>query len=250
MRRLLVSLACFLVGIGWFGIAKPVTAQTIPGDMISPVNASTNCISIEGALDALPAIQPNVCRGLAQQYWQIDTDGRWQTGANTSYCLARKSSGSRNLTVRLCTDPLTLRLQVDPTNSAIYTVVGEDLALDNYGSEVGLWSKHGGTNQQWRWFQDDLNLVNTQGCSITYPFAATDTTTYRQELACDRISRLHPVYRTDCCCAHDHVPWPSRRRSDTRYQELRLQPAVQRPWLSADVLGTTQLAEYWSLRAT
>ena len=61
-------------------------------------------------LDTLPAIQAQVCRGKAEQYWQIDGTGRWQSGADTNYCLARKSSGSCALSVRLCTDALTLQL--------------------------------------------------------------------------------------------------------------------------------------------
>ncbi|MFN8442821.1 MAG: M60 family metallopeptidase [Caldilineaceae bacterium] len=162
--------------------------------MISPVNASGVCITIVGELIALPTIQPLVCRGQADQTWQIDGDGKWHSGADTNYCLARKSNGSWTLTVLPCTDVRTLQLTPDATNSAVYNVVGDTLALDNYGSEVGLYPKHGNANQQWRWFQDDLATVTAQGCAITYPFPASDTATYERELACDRVSRVQPPY--------------------------------------------------------
>ncbi|MEZ4733352.1 MAG: M60 family metallopeptidase [Caldilineaceae bacterium] len=194
MYRRSLLLASLLACLVLFGLATTASAQSIPGDMISPVNAPTACITIVGALDALPTIQPQACRGLAQQYWQVAGDGKWHSGADSTYCLARKSSGSWTLTVLPCTDSRALQLAPDAANPAVYTVVGETTALDNYGSEVGLYSKHGGSNQQWRWFQDDLTTVNTQGCAITYPFPASDSATYARELACDRVGKVQPPY--------------------------------------------------------
>ena len=108
------GLLFYLIGVwvylGLFGIVEPVSGQSTPGDLVSPTDSPGSCLTIAGALDTLPAIQAQVCRGKAEQYWQIDGTGRWQSGADTNYCLARKSSGSRALSVRLCIDALTLQL--------------------------------------------------------------------------------------------------------------------------------------------
>ena len=194
MHKLFFCFAFVLAGLLVLGYSTTVVAQSIPGDMISPASAAGACITIVGDLAALPAIQPQACRGLAQQYWEVDANGKWHSGADTTYCLARKSSGSWTLTVLACTDARTLQLAPDAANPAVYTVVGDTTALDNYGSEVGLYSKHSGTNQQWRWFADTLAVVNAQGCAITYPFPASDTATYNRELACDQVSKLQPPY--------------------------------------------------------
>jgi uncharacterized repeat protein (TIGR01451 family) len=209
------SLFCLLslwIWLSLFGAATPTFAQPHPGDLISPVNSPAACITVSGALDTLPALQTEVCRSKPEQYWQVDDTGRWQSGANTNYCLARKSSGSWTLTVRPCTDPLTLYLQPDPTHPAIYTVVGDNTVLDNYGSEVGLWSKHGGANQQWRWFQQDLDFIAQHAnVAVTYPISVNDPQAifkYNLELARDRVARMQPPFVVPAAAYRDAAIYP------------------------------------------
>ncbi|MFM7584197.1 MAG: M60 family peptidase N-terminal accessory domain-containing protein, partial [Caldilinea sp.] len=211
-RKPLFCLLSLWIWLSLFGAATPAFAQTPPGDLISPANSPAACIAVSGALDSLPTIQTEVCRGKPEQYWQVDGTGRWQSGANTNYCLARKSSGSRTLTVRLCTDPLTLQLQPDSSNAAIYAVVGDNTVLDNYGSEVGLWTKHGGANQQWRWFKDDLNLVTQNAnVTVTYPLSVSDpqaTFKYNLEIARDRVARMQPPFVVPAAAYRDAAIYP------------------------------------------
>lgn len=180
--------------------------QTIPGDMLSPVSSPESCMTVVGDLTATPTIQPQPCRGLASQYWQPDGANKWHSGVDTNYCLARKTTGSWTLTIFPCTDSRTITLQV--VNTQVYVVSNTTLALDNYGAEIGLYTQHNGSNQQWRWLQPDLTVVNSQGCAITYPFPASETATYERELSCDRVAKIQPPYVIPAAAQRDPAVFP------------------------------------------
>ena len=198
MRIPSLLFAFLLAGCTLLGAAIIANAQG-SGDMISPKFDSAQCLTVDGAVNAAPAIKLQACRGTNSQSWVRDTGAsKWRTALDNNYCLATVDStpyAAAPLTVRLCTDSRSLTLEPNPTLADSYRIAGTAFVLDTgvYGY-VAIAHQNGWSYQYWRWFQDDLATVNAQGCAITYPFPATDTATYTRELACDRVSKVQPPY--------------------------------------------------------
>ena len=198
MRIPSLLFAFLLAGCTLLGATIIAKAQG-SGDMISPKFDSAQCLTVDGAVNAAPAIKLQACRGTNSQSWVRDTGtSKWRTALDNNYCLATVDStpyASAPLTVRLCTDSRALTLEPNPTLADSYRIAGTAFVLDTgvYGY-VAIAHQNGWSYQYWRWFQDDLATVNAQGCAITYPFPATDTATYTRELACDRVSKVQPPY--------------------------------------------------------
>ena len=198
MRIPSLLFAFLLAGCTLLGATIIAKAQG-SGDMISPKFDSAQCLTVDGAVNAAPAIKLQACRGTNSQSWVRDTGAsKWRTALDNNYCLATVDStpyASAPLTVRLCTDSRALTLEPNPTLADSYRIAGTAFVLDTgvYGY-VAIAHQNGWSYQYWRWFQDDLATVNAQGCAITYPFQATDTATYTRELACDRVSKVQPPY--------------------------------------------------------
>ena len=198
MRIPSLLFAFLLAGCTLLGATIIAKAQG-SGDMISPKFDSAQCLTVDGAVNAAPAIKLQACRGTNSQSWVRDTGtSKWRTALDNNYCLATVDStpyASAPLTVRLCTDSRALTLESNPTLADSYRIAGTAFVLDTgvYGY-VAIAHQNGWSYQYWRWFQDDLATVNAQGCAITYPFPATDTATYTRELACDRVSKVQPPY--------------------------------------------------------
>lgn len=198
MRIPSLLFAFLLAGCTLLGATIIAKAQG-SGDMISPKFDSAQCLTVDGAVNAAPAIKLQACRGTNSQSWVRDTGAsKWRTALDNNYCLATVDStpyASAPLTVRLCTDSRALTLEPNPTLADSYRIAGTAFVLDTgvYGY-VAIAHQNGWSYQYWRWFQDDLATVNAQGCAITYPFPATDTATYTRELACDRVSKVQPPY--------------------------------------------------------
>ncbi|MFZ4664023.1 MAG: hypothetical protein ACOYNY_43900, partial [Caldilineaceae bacterium] len=196
MRIPSLLFAFLLAGCTLLGAAIIANAQG-SGDMISPKFDSAQCLTVDGAVNAAPAIKLQACRGTNSQSWVRDTGAsKWRTALDNNYCLATVDStpyAAAPLTVRLCTDSRALTLEPNPTLADSYRIAGTAFVLDTgvYGY-VAIAHQNGWSYQYWRWFQDDLATVNAQGCAITYPFPATDTATYNRELACDRVSKVQP----------------------------------------------------------
>ncbi|MCE7981119.1 MAG: hypothetical protein DYG89_08005 [Caldilinea sp. CFX5] len=199
MRTISLLFAFLLAGCALLGYTTIAAAQGASGDMISPKFDSAQCLTVDGAANATPAIKLQACRGANNQYWVRDVGAsKWRTALDNNYCLAtvdNAPSASAPLTVRLCTDSRALTLEPNPTLADSYRIAGTAYVLDTgvYGY-VAIAHQNGWSYQYWRWFQDDLSVVNAQGCAITYPFPATDTATYNRELACDRVSKVQPPY--------------------------------------------------------
>ncbi|MFN8487452.1 MAG: M60 family metallopeptidase [Caldilineaceae bacterium] len=194
-------------------LPRPV-AQTVTGDMISPRNDLSQCLTVDGTdVTIAPNIILDTCRGTTQQLWTHNAGaGQWQTGLNSSYCLATVGStpsAGGSLTVRLCTDSRAFSLEPNPTLTDSYRLVGTSFVLDwgVYG-KVAVASQNGWDYQFFRWFQPDLDTVNAQGCAITYPFAATATATYNRELACDHVAKMQPPYVRPAAAQRDPSIFP------------------------------------------
>ncbi|MCW1970552.1 MAG: M60 family metallopeptidase, partial [Anaerolineae bacterium] len=190
-------------------VVSVVEAVASGPDMISPRNNSSVCLTADGDVTANPAIRPLPCRGSSNQLWEV-VSNKWQNSANSSYCLARLSSGSWTLTTKLCTDSLALQLTASATYSYVYVLTTDSgLALDNYGSEIGLYYIHGGSNQQYGWLQDDLAFIEANASTaVTYPLAASETAKYNLEVARDRVARIQPPYVVPASAYRDPAVFP------------------------------------------
>lgn len=173
---------------------------TTTGDMISPKFNSNQCLAVDGTdVNGMPDILLEPCRGLTNQRWQHDRGAsQWRTALDPTYCLAKRGTNAGaggSLAVLPCTDSRSLTLLPNPTLTDSYQISGTTYVLDSgvYGY-VAQAHQNGWSYQYWRWLQDDLDLVNAPGCAIAYPFPSSETATYTQELACDRIAKVQPPY--------------------------------------------------------
>jgi len=195
-----VSLSTFLAPLSARVAEAAPPAALLPADMVSPAMDNSQCLTVDGASAATePAVILAPCRGTPQQMWTHDSvSGKWTNGLNTSYCMAadKNSQGAwannTRLRIALCTGPKALTFAPDANNAKVWRVVGTTLALDWNG--LSVYNYHGGQAQQFSWLQPDLDIVNAQGCNITYPILVTETAKYARELACDHVAKEQPPY--------------------------------------------------------
>lgn len=180
-----------------------VVADDSEWDMIGTTLNLKMCLTADGKPLLNAPIRMTTCRGLESQQWQIDPEGKWHIQSEPTYCLglAGEDIWFNELVVLPCGDkqvhPFVAEPQ--PDNTILYTIVGSydnlKLALDTGdGRAVLYYADETNGHQQWRWFETDVNLVESVGCDITYPFPVTDTTTYQQALACDRVASVQLPY--------------------------------------------------------
>jgi len=180
-----------------------IQADDATWDMAGTTLNLNRCLTVDGKPLFNAPIRMTPCRGLAEQLWQIDDVGKWHIQADPNYCLglAGEDIWFNELVILPCGDkqvyPFVAEYQ--PDNTVLYTIIASydelKLALDT-GDEYATLYYADETNphQQWRWFQTDVDLVKSGGCDITYPFPVTDTTTYQQAIACNRVASVQLPY--------------------------------------------------------
>ncbi len=188
----------------------PARVQAQNPDVISPSNNLNDCLTTDGDVTANPVIRSHSCDSSPNQLWLVRGDNKWQVSANASYCLARVSSDSWTLITKLCTDALAIRIVPSAANPRVYVLADDaDVALDNYGASIGLYSRHGGASQQWRWFAEDLARVNANpSVASVYPLSKTNTAGYELELARDRVARMLPPSSAPASAQRDPAVFP------------------------------------------
>lgn len=208
------ALVGFTLRGAWAAPVRLPAAQTVNGDMISPRSDLVQCLTVNGTDPATaPLLVLDACRGTPQQLWTHSAgSGQWQTRLDPTYCLAtvgNTPSAGGSLTVRLCTDSRAVALEPNPTLTDSYRLVGTALVLDwgVYG-KVAVASQNGWDYQYFRWFQPDLDVVNAQGCVISYPLSSSDTATYQRELACDHVAKIQPPYVRPVAAQRDPSLFP------------------------------------------
>lgn len=169
-------------------------------DMILSKNGSEQCLTVENDdLSRAPAIVLKNCQNHAAQQWIYQTvPSHWQLALDPTYCLATVNdvldAGGR-LTVRPCSDSRALTLLPSPNLTGSYQISGTTYVLDSgvYGY-VGLARQNDWSYQYWRWFEEELDVANAQGCDIIHPFTATATTIHQRQLACVRVAKMQPLH--------------------------------------------------------
>ena len=201
--------------------SQPAFAQSFPAsDMITAKYQADQCLSVNGLVTATLPLVMSDCRGTNNQIWQRDSEAsQWRTALDPSYCLATTDSSvyaSGGLTVRPCVDVRALTLVANTTLSDSYTISGTSYVIDwgVYGF-VAVAGQNGWTYQHWGWTQPALDIVNSQGCDIVYPFAATDSATYAREVACDQVARIQPPYVRPVAAKRNPAIFPGTVPSDT-----------------------------------
>lgn len=178
-------------------------ADNTTWDMVGTTLNLKMCLTADGKPLLNAPIRMTPCHGLETQLWQIDPDGKWHVQADPNYCLglAGEDIWFNELVVLPCGDkqvyPFIAENQSDDT--VLYTIIASydnlKLALDTGDDRAVLYyADETNQHQQWRWFETDVNLVESVGCNILYPFPITDTTTYQQAIACDRVASVQLPY--------------------------------------------------------
>ncbi|MCB8946259.1 MAG: hypothetical protein H6658_21140 [Ardenticatenaceae bacterium] len=207
----------------WFALCSilllSISVNAFSSDMASTSMKPNLCLTADGnPLSGVPA-RMLACRDLDTQKWQIDSEGKWHIEADLSYCLGLDSDTVwfNKLVVLPCTSSRVhgFIAEVQSDNSVVYGITTTngtyDLALDSGRADRQVWLYYkdvNNSNQQWHWFQNDLNLAQSLGCNITYPFPATDTNAYLRELACDRVAKVQPPYITPVDVVRDPTIFP------------------------------------------
>ena len=105
--------------------------------------------------------------------------------------------------------------EIQPNQSVHYTIMTDDenyeLAIDSGGEDGQLtlyYADPENIHQQWRWFQTDLVMAESDGCAIDYPFPASDLDSYQREIACDRVAQMQPPYNAPAGIVRDASVFP------------------------------------------
>jgi len=228
-------------------LAAPAAAP-LAADMVSPKSDGSQCLTVNSSVPTgTPQLLLDICRGTPQQMWtHDDVSGQWQSGLDTNYCLGAPALGNGySLNLYACTDSHALTLQPSPAYPGAWRIVGTTYGLDFKSYAIPVVSTdQGWSGAQISWLQSDVDVINTQGCAITYPFAATDTATYNRELVCDHVAKIQPPYVTPANAVRDPSIWPGTSSSaptvsrsflfnlqfkDNSYMRMSYQP---RNWMS------------------
>lgn len=219
MQRFTFHIALLIAFITSLMFVGPSPARAASGDMISTVAHPELCLTADGSALSGAIARMLTCRGVDTQRWFIDSEGKWHVQADATYCLAldRDIVWFNKLLVLPCTHSrvrgFVAEIQADHT--MMYTTTTSNgtyaLAMDGGLADGQVWLYYKGetnANQRWRWFQDDLSLVQSSGCSISYPVAAADTATYERELACDRVAKVQPPFTIPANALRDSGLFP------------------------------------------
>ena len=201
-------------------LSHPVAyaAQTGSDWVSTPVNLNL-CLAADGeTLSGAPA-RMVPCQDDATQKWHVDSEGQWHVQADTAYCLGLDSDEVwfNNLVVLPCENSRVrgFTAEIQPNQSVHYTIMTDDenyeLAIDSGGEDGQLtlyYADPENIHQQWRWFQTDLVMAESDGCAIDYPFPASDLDSYQREIACDRVAQMQPPYNAPAGIVRDASVFP------------------------------------------
>lgn len=216
MRKIFLCFAFLLACLSSLSIVATAVAQSIPGDMISPKFDSAQCLTVDGAVNAAPAIKLQACRGTNSQSWVRDTGAsKWRTALDNNYCLATVDStpyAAAPLTVRLCTDSRALTLEPNPTLADSYRIAGTAFVLDTgvYGY-VAIAHQNGWSYQYWRWFRMIWRRSTRKAAPLptpSRPQIQQPTTANWPVIGSAKYSRPMLYRRRLCARPCSPAPWP------------------------------------------